>query len=109
MANSKVTLVNPHNGKIRIAPLGFSWTTFFFGFIPALFRSDFKWAAIQFFLALMTGGLSGFYFIFKYNSHYFKDLIKDGYVLQGSSEMAAALALKYGLPVATLTECTHNV
>ena len=37
----KVVIFNPQNGKTKVAPVGFSWTTFFFGPIPALLRGDF--------------------------------------------------------------------
>ena len=39
-------------GKIKSAYIGFSWTTFFFGSLPALFRGDFKGFAAIFFSTL---------------------------------------------------------
>lgn len=34
----KISLVNPVTNQIKRAKIGFSWTTFFFGFWPAIFR-----------------------------------------------------------------------
>ena len=75
MAFDKLILKNPNTGEIIRAPVGFSWTTLCFGFFPALFRSNFKWAAIQFFLAGPTLTLSYWVFPFIYNKLYVKDLL----------------------------------
>ena len=39
-AGHKVKFIDKKNGKIKASPLGFSWTTFFFGFLAPLFRGD---------------------------------------------------------------------
>ena len=79
MAYTSITFENPDTGVTRKAPVGFSWTTAFFGFFPALFRRDWKWAIIIFILLLMTLGFAGLVFMFIYNKLYIKDLIKAGF------------------------------
>jgi len=85
---------NPNTGAIKAAPVGFSWTTFFFGFFPALFRGDWKWALIMFILLLVTAGLAGLVFMFIYNKLYIKDLIGSGYraksIASGDMDFAAS-------------------
>jgi len=102
MAYTTITLENPHTGAIKEAPVGFSWTVLFFNFFPPLFRSDFKWAAILFFLALITAGLSGLVFMFIYNKLYIKDLIGAGYKVKsfedGVSEQEVVAKLNMALP-----------
>lgn len=39
-AGHKVKFIDKKKGKIKSSPLGFSWTTFFFGFLAPLFRGD---------------------------------------------------------------------
>lgn len=39
-AGHKVKFIDKKNGKIKSSPLGFSWTTFFFGVFAPLFRGD---------------------------------------------------------------------
>jgi len=87
MAHSCIVLKNPAFGTIKRAPIGFSWTTFFFGFWPALLRADWKWAAINFgvsvAVAMVTMGfgwvVTAVVFGLIYNKMYVKDLIAGGY------------------------------
>lgn len=79
MAYTKLVMENPNTGHIKEAPVGFSWTVFFFGFFPPMFRGDWKWAIIMFLLALITVGLSNLVFMFIYNKLYIKDLVGAGF------------------------------
>ncbi|MBM7551169.1 DUF2628 domain-containing protein [Thalassobacillus pellis] len=82
----KVRLKN-EAGVTKEVKAGFSWTTFFFGFFPALFRGDLKWAAIMFITAALVGAFTlgfgawipGIIFSFVYNKIYIKDLMEKGY------------------------------
>ncbi|SFF31544.1 hypothetical protein SAMN04487969_12528 [Paenibacillus algorifonticola] len=82
----RVNLVNGA-GAIKEVKVGFSWTTFFFGFFPALFRGDLKWAAIMLVAAIAVGiftlgigaWLPGIVFSFIYNKMYIKELLEKGY------------------------------
>lgn len=88
----KLIMENPNTGIIKKAPVGFSWTTLFFGCLPALFRGDIKWFLIQIIAAFITSGLSGFVFIFIYNKIYIKRLLEKGFkvkfVVGGTIETA---------------------
>lgn len=74
-------------GVTKEVKIGFSWTTFFFGFFPALFRGDLKWAAIMFITSVVVGFLTfgfgawipGIIFSFIYNKIYIKELLEKGY------------------------------
>lgn len=80
-------MLKNNNGVVKKAPIGFSWTTFFFGFFVPLFRSDFKWALIMFFSMIIIGGATygiggiilGIIFSVKYNEWYLNDLKDNGY------------------------------
>lgn len=100
MAYTNIVFKNPHSGAMREAPVGFSWTVFFFGCFPAAFRGDWKWFFIMFVLALCTFNLSSVIFMFIYNKLYIKSLIGDGYkaVSIGSGDMNAASA-KIGMQI----------
>ncbi|MGN7384880.1 MULTISPECIES: DUF2628 domain-containing protein [unclassified Paenibacillus] len=80
-------LLSTESGLSKEVKVGFSWTTLFFGFFPALFRGDLKWAAIMFIVALAFGSftfgiggwVSGIIFSFIYSKIYIKGLIEKGY------------------------------
>ena len=75
-----VTLQHLVSGLTKQVPSGFSWTTLFFGCIPALLRGDIKWAAIMFLATWITFGISWLVFPFIYNNLYIKDLLNDGWI-----------------------------
>lgn len=68
------------NGILKEAPVGFSWTTFFFGFLPALIRGDIKWGVVMLAGSVFTSGISSLVFPFIYNKLYIKSLIENGYI-----------------------------
>ncbi|MEA1606358.1 hypothetical protein [Pseudomonas spirodelae] len=102
MAFTTLTFKNPLTGQMKLAPVGFSWTTLFFGFFPALFRGDLKWAAIQFVLAVMTAGLSNLVFCFMYNGLFIKDLIGAGYQAAAGSGNLDFASAKVGMQIPVL-------
>ncbi|ANE46882.1 hypothetical protein SY83_12010 [Paenibacillus swuensis] len=79
-------------GMVKQAKIGFSWTTFFFGFFPALFRGDWKWCIIQLLAASFTLGLTNLVFSFIYNKLYINGLLENGYVPADSQSEAALVA-----------------
>lgn len=82
-----VNLIDPETKNIKKAKIGFSWTTFFFGFFPAVFREDWKWAAIIFLIEMVVSiptlgfgfSIIGIIFSFFYNRLYINDLLAKGY------------------------------
>lgn len=85
MAYANIVFKKQETGEMRVAPVGFSWTTAFFGVFPALFRGDFKWGLIMILIAIITFGLSHFVFMFIYNKLYIKKLIGDGFKAESIS------------------------
>ena len=83
-----VNLENPNTNQFKQVKVGFSWTTFFFGFWPALFRGDWKWFGIQLVIEIFLGcftygigaGVVGIVFAFFYNKLYINDLLAKGFV-----------------------------
>jgi hypothetical protein len=92
VASSTAVLINPETGERAEVPMGFSWTTFFFGPFPALFRGDIKWAGIIFGVGLITFGISNFVFCFLYNKYHLKEKISNGW----KAESNAAKVARYG-------------
>ncbi len=75
----KINLYNSFVNQTKQVKVGFSWTVFFFGSFPALFRGDFKWFIIIFFANMLTAGFSNLFFMFFYNKLYINDLLLKGY------------------------------
>ncbi len=103
MAYTSIIFKNPITGAMKEAPVGFSWTTFFFGFFPAAFRGDWKYALIQLVIAFITFGFSNVVFAFIYNKLYIRDLIGAGFKAQSiaSGDMNFASA-KIGMEIPQL-------
>lgn len=94
-----IKLKNELTGQYKEAPVGFSWTTFFFGFFPALFRGDWKNFLILFFLSVPTLGIVNIVYWFKYNKFYVNDLIGKGFKAVMTKEEAAFMSAKIGIPL----------
>jgi hypothetical protein len=85
------------SGLIKEAPVGFSWTTLFFGMFPALFRGDFKWTLIMVLAGLFTAGLAFLVFAFIYNRLYITSMIESGYKIKNYSGNKAQIEAKLSI------------
>ena len=85
---TKVNLIYEKNNIPKTGVVGFSFTTFFFGFFVPLFRGDLKWCFIMIFshlaIAFPTAGIGNIVLEIVYpciyNSIYTKNLLKEGYM-----------------------------
>ncbi len=66
-------------GLIKEAPVGFSWTTFFFGFFVPIFRGAWLLAIICILVSIITVGIAWLVFPFIINKLYIKHLLETGY------------------------------
>lgn len=74
-----VRLESP-TGETRTAKIGFSWTTFFFGFLVPICRGDAKWAVIMVAAAILTWWVAIVVLAFTYNGTYIRGLLAQGFV-----------------------------
>ena len=77
MAHS--TLVLEKNGVQKQCPVGFSWTTFFFGGFPAIIRGHVLMGLVLIILQFITFGLSSLVFAFIYNKMYINWRLENGF------------------------------
>ena len=98
MANNTLYFKHPITSEKRQTPLGFSWTVLIFGFIPPIFRGDWKWAGLIFltgtilslilFIFVPIPGAIFFwvnlFFAFTYNKLHIKDLVNKGFQVSGA-------------------------
>ena len=68
-------IVLEKNGIQKKSFIGFSWTTFFFGFFVPLIRGDIKWFLIMLILSFLSFGLAQFILCFLYNKCYTVNLL----------------------------------
>ncbi len=76
----RAMMKHSQSGALKDVPLGFSWTTLFFGIFPALFRGDFKNAIIMLIVAIFSLGWSWLIMPFFYNKMYVNDLVAKGWM-----------------------------
>ena len=87
---TQVPMVRAGDGAVKKGYTGFSWTTLFFGALPALFRGHFVGFLVQVILAVLTGGLAWLVFPFTYNSWHRGWLAKKGFFPAHAQGMAAS-------------------
>lgn len=80
-----VQLIDPATGRTAMAFHGFSWTCFFFGPFPALFRGHVLGFLIMLVCAIPTFGLSGLVFSFIYNGMHRSWLMGKGFQAPGAA------------------------
>lgn len=81
-------IINPTTGELRSVKVGFSWTTFFWGFWPALFRKDFKWALISLIASAFSFSAFSLVWAFLYNKTYITDRLEDGWMPNSDADIA---------------------
>ncbi len=75
-----VNLKHKDTGVVKTAPLGFSWTSLFFGAFVPLLRGDIKWFLLGMVIIIATFGLGLLIIPFIYNKIYIKNLMEKGYI-----------------------------
>ena len=104
MAN-RIALKHKESGLVKDGFYGFSWTTLFFGFWPALFRGDYitfvGGLVIIVILAVFTFGIGAFIamlvWAFIYNKYYTRKLLEKGYAFAGTEGENALAAASLGV------------
>lgn len=107
MATS-IMLKHTETSLLKKGFYGFSWTTLFFGFFPALCRGDFVSAGIMIGIMLLSLLIFSFlgifiYFVFEiiwsfiYNKRYTLKLISQGYELYGNDKELKAAQSALGI------------
>lgn len=99
MAFAKVFLKNPRTGQMREAPIGYSWTMFFFGFFPPIFRGDWVAALILILLSCVLLFLPALVLSFFYNKMYLRRMINEGFEATGGTADLAVIERKVGFAI----------
>jgi hypothetical protein len=102
-----VMLKHKQTGIEKKGFFGFSWTTFFFGAFPALFRQDFITflgvIVIEIVVGCFTFGIGsvvcGFAWAFMYNKYYTRKLLMNGYVFDDAPARVALASARLGVSI----------
>lgn len=102
---TRIAMKHRESGLMKDGFYGFSWTTFFFGAFPALFRGDFLTFIGVFvviaIIAVVTIGIGAWpamiVWAFMYNKYYTRKLIEKGYAFAGSDGDNAMAAAALGI------------
>lgn len=79
-----IMMKNPKTGVVKKGLYGFSWTTLFFGGLPAIFRGDILVGVAVMVASLCSMGIAGIIWAFIYNKRYTVKLVEEGYIFTGS-------------------------
>lgn len=104
MAYTTMVMVNPHNGKRKPAPVGFSWTSLFFTMFVPLLRGHWVGAIVWGIAALCTFSLSGWVQAFFYNRMYINYLIGEGYQVHSSPMPVDLVSTKLNMSLPVLEQ-----
>ena len=104
---TRIAMKHKESGIMKEGFYGFSWTTLFFGFFPALFRGDFitfiGGFVVSVIIGIFTLGIGTFFigltWAFMYNKYYTRKLLERGYVFAGQDSDNALAAAAIGMAI----------
>lgn len=102
---TRIAMKHKDSGMLSDGFYGFSWTSLFFGFFPALFRGDIVTSVVIFFVHIMVGMVIPIFgsmivlvaWAFMYNKYYTKKLMEKGYVFAGSDSENTSAESHFGI------------
>lgn len=94
---SIVMLKDPKTGIIKKGFFGFSWTTLFFGGLPAICRGDLVVGILITIASFFTGWIVAIIWAFVYNKRYTLGLIQQGYQFIDNNETTRLAKNKLGI------------
>lgn len=99
MAHSTLIMENQTTGELVRAPVGWSWTSLFFGFFVPFFRQDWLGGFVSLILTIFVAGAVNIVMAFMYNRYYIGAKVKEGFVVTGaeSTYSYAELEQKVGI------------
>ena len=92
-----VMLKHPKTGILKKGLYGFSWTSLFFGGLPAICRGDIVVGVVVMVATVFTCGIAGIIWAFVYNKKYTLGLLEKGYVFHDTLENVLRAKEKLGI------------